>query len=135
MRNTVILSGIFGLTGVLLGAFGAHALNAALLARGTRELWETAVSYQLFHAAALLGAAALARGPWTADARWLRRAAACWSTAIPLFSGSLYALALGGRPALFGPVTPLGGAAFLAGWACLILHGAVCPGKGSGGPP
>jgi uncharacterized membrane protein YgdD (TMEM256/DUF423 family) len=41
-----------------------------------------------------------------------------------LFSGSLYALALS-RITLFGAVTPIGGLAFLAGWACLIAAGLV----------
>ena len=52
---------------------------------------------------------------------WLLRAAG-WSFAagILLFSGSLYALALGG-PSRLGIITPFGGLAFLAGWACLAL--------------
>jgi uncharacterized membrane protein YgdD (TMEM256/DUF423 family) len=37
-----------------------------------------------------------------------------------LFSGSLYLLALTGVTVL-GAITPLGGLAFLAGWACLIV--------------
>ena len=37
---------------------------------------------------------------------------------IVLFSGSLYLLSLTGAR-IFGPLTPLGGLAFLAGWVCL----------------
>ena len=39
---------------------------------------------------------------------------------IVLFSGSLYLLAIKGHPAL-GSITPFGGVAFLAGWACLAV--------------
>jgi uncharacterized membrane protein YgdD (TMEM256/DUF423 family) len=35
-----------------------------------------------------------------------------------VFSGSLWAMALG-APAWFGAITPLGGLAFMAGWALL----------------
>ena len=35
-----------------------------------------------------------------------------------LFSGSLYAMALG-APRWFGAITPLGGLAFIVGWAVL----------------
>jgi uncharacterized membrane protein YgdD (TMEM256/DUF423 family) len=123
MRTAAFASGIFGFTGGLLGAFGAHALKASLAARGTHDVWETAVFYQLIHAAALLGIAAW-QGRVIESARrtgrdWLNRAALCWSLGILLFSGSLYALALGGPSGILGPVTPLGGLAFLCGWACL----------------
>jgi uncharacterized membrane protein YgdD (TMEM256/DUF423 family) len=40
-----------------------------------------------------------------------------------LFSGSLYAMALG-APRWFGAITPLGGTAFLLGWLALAIHGA-----------
>lgn len=44
-----------------------------------------------------------------------------WSflSGIVLFSGSLYVLALNG-PAQLGPVTPIGGVAFIVGWLTLI---------------
>ena len=39
-----------------------------------------------------------------------------------IFSGSLYLLALTGQRWL-GAITPLGGLAFMLGWACLALAG------------
>ena len=104
------------LIAVAAGAFGAHGLRARL----TPELlavFETGARYQMYHALALLAASwALTRwpGPWPARAGWLFLAGTV------LFSGSLYALALSGVRWL-GAVTPLGGLAFLAGWACLLL--------------
>jgi uncharacterized membrane protein YgdD (TMEM256/DUF423 family) len=56
---------------------------------------------------------------------WLVRTAGwCFVAGIVLFSGSLYALAMSGVTML-GAITPLGGLAFLAGWACLALAAAA----------
>lgn len=99
---------------VAAGAFGAHALRARLDA-GDLATFETAVRYQMYHALALLAVA------WVAH-QWpggLPRAAG-WLFVIGtvIFSGSLYTLVLTGQRWL-GAVTPIGGVAFLAGWACL----------------
>lgn len=114
-RSTLLAAAALGATGVALGAFGAHGLKAFLLERGMLNAWETAARYQLLHAAALLGAAAWLRSAAGTGAKWIGRAAACWSVGVVLFSGSLYSLALGG-PNWLGPVTPLGGVAFMLGW-------------------
>ena len=114
-RTAATAAAILGATGVALGAFGAHALKANLAASGMHDVWETAVHYQLVHAVALLAFAAWMRaGPSPASPRaaWAVR---LWAVGTVLFSGSLYALALGG-PRFLGPVTPLGGAALIAGW-------------------
>ena len=97
---------------VVLGAFGAHALRSTLELRGTLHAWNTAVLYHFLHAIALFVLALYGtgnRGAW-----WLLFAG------ILLFSGSLYAIALTNLRWL-GPVTPLGGFCFLAGWAWLII--------------
>lgn len=113
IRFIISTAAILGFLGVALGAFGAHALKDALTKSGHVETWKTAVQYHLIHAVALLALAAVA-GTWP-NARaivW------CWMLGVIFFSGSLYWLSLGGPRAL-GPVTPLGGALFLAGWALL----------------
>ena len=108
------LGAVSALVAVALGAFAAHGLKARL-APDLLAVFETGVRYQMYHALALL-AAAWAVGKWPGNAAsaggWLFVAGTL------LFSGSLYALSLGG-PRWLGPVTPLGGLAFLAGWACL----------------
>lgn len=117
-RSILLAAAFFGATGVALGAFGAHALREWLVTRGMTIPWETAARYQLFHAVALVGLAAWARsaaGAARARAGW---AALAWCLGIVLFCGSLYGLAAGG-PRWLGPVTPLGGIAFLVGWAGL----------------
>jgi uncharacterized membrane protein YgdD (TMEM256/DUF423 family) len=99
---------------VAAGAFGAHALRARL-SPDLLAVFETAARYQMYHALGLLAVAWMVTrwpGPWPARAGWL------FVAGTVLFSGSLYALALTGVRWL-GAITPLGGAAFLAGWLCL----------------
>ncbi len=122
MKKLGITCGLLGLTGVTLGAFGAHALKVTLLERGSLATWETAVHYHLIHAVALLALTAGAGHGEKPPAfrSWLQRAGWCWTLGVILFSGSLYALALGG-PRWLGPVTPLGGLALIAGWTSIVI--------------
>lgn len=118
-RAALVAAGILGATGVTLGALGAHALKATLLERGMADAWDTAAKYHLLHAVALLGWAAWQRqkaGAETPARDWVMR---LWVAGVVLFSGSLYGLAAGG-PRWLGPVTPLGGLAFIAGWILVV---------------
>jgi uncharacterized membrane protein YgdD (TMEM256/DUF423 family) len=100
---------------VAAGAFGAHALRARL-SPADLATFETGARYQMYHALALL-AVAWAVQQWPGA---LPRAAGWLFVAgTVVFSGSLYALVLSGQRWL-GAVTPIGGVAFLAGWACLL---------------
>lgn len=100
-------------TAVALGAFAAHAMKghydpAAL------QTFETGVRYQMYHGLALGLCAALAHLGWRVGA-----AAIGFVVGIALFSGSLYGLVLL-EARWLGPVTPLGGVAFLLGWLLLL---------------
>lgn len=116
----LIAGALLGMTGVVLGALGAHALRGDLTpaALGT---WQTAVLYHLIHALAVLAIALAARAPAPMPAL-LRWAALCLVAGVLLFSGSLYLLALGAG-AIFGPITPLGGLFLIAGWSLVLLAG------------
>lgn len=108
------LGALFAFLSVALGAFGAHSLKSTF-APGMAEVYETGVRYQFFHALALfvvVFALSYWKSPLAVVAGWL------FVAGIVLFSGSLYALSVGGLRWL-GAVTPLGGLAFLAGWAVL----------------
>ena len=113
------LSGILGclaaLAAVVLGAFGAHALEEALAKAGTTDVWQTAVDYHMWHALALVLC-----GLMSPKGRPLRMAVFLFATGIFLFSGSLYWLALDG-PRWLGPITPLGGLSFMGGWIALAI--------------
>lgn len=95
--------------GVAAGAFGAHGLSTRIDEAHLRVL-ETGVRYQLLHAIALV-----AIGLSGANPTLVRLPASLLAAGVLLFSGSLYALALGG-PVWLGPVTPLGGLLLILGW-------------------
>jgi uncharacterized membrane protein YgdD (TMEM256/DUF423 family) len=110
------LGALSGLIGVAAGAFGAHALRTRLSPE-LLAVFETGARYQMYHAFALLALAWAATrwpGPLLNWSGWL------FVVGTLLFCGSLYALALTGMRWL-GAITPLGGAAFLAGWLCLAV--------------
>ncbi len=100
----------------MLGAFGAHGL-AKQFPSANLGVWDTAVTYHLTHALALLALAALDASPAFAHTK---KAALGFLSGLVLFCGSLYALALGG-PHWLGPITPVGGVAFILGWLVLLL--------------
>ena len=118
MTNRVlILAAGNGFLVVLLGAFGAHGLEA-MLSPERLETWQTGVQYHMFHTLALFGTGLLINAK-TAT-RIFYGSAQLFLAGILLFSGSLYLLALTGISWL-GMITPAGGLAFLGGWALLAI--------------
>lgn len=111
-RLVLAIAAIMGALAVAAGAFGAHALKSRV-GPELIAVWQTAVLYQAMHALALLAVGLLLM--MKGDSAVLRLAAWLFIAGIVLFSGSLYALALGGSR-LLGPVTPIGGVAMIAGW-------------------
>ena len=108
------------LTGVGLGAFGAHGLKA-VLTPAMLEVYKTGVAYQMWHALGLgLIAVFHQQAP---DDKLLHRAGWLMFAGILLFSGSLYLLAVLNLKWL-GMITPLGGVAFLAAWLLVALFAA-----------
>lgn len=109
-RRLVVAGAILAGLAVVLGAFGAHALNGRI---GAEALgwWRTAVDYQMWHALAVLGLG-LARRGWAKGPAWLLAGGAV------VFSATLYAMALG-APRWLGAVTPIGGLGMIAGWGLL----------------
>jgi uncharacterized membrane protein YgdD (TMEM256/DUF423 family) len=113
----LLIGAVLGFLGVVLGAFGAHALKSRLSPE-MLAVFETGVRYQMYHTfAVLIVAAGIGR---VGNARLLAMAGWFFSAGILLFSGSLYALALT-REGILGAITPVGGLLFLIGWACLAL--------------
>ena len=104
---------------VALGAFGAHALKGKLddYALG---VFDTAVQYHFYHSFALLAVGVIALSqPQTV---MLKSSGWLFFIGILIFSGSLYLLSFSGIRWL-GAITPLGGLAFIGGWACLAATG------------
>jgi uncharacterized membrane protein YgdD (TMEM256/DUF423 family) len=114
-RLAISMAALLMAAAVALGAFGAHALKARL-APDMLAVWQTGVTYHAWHALALAIAGILMLH--FPDGMPLRYAAWLFIAGILLFSGSLYALALGASSRA-GYVTPFGGIAFIAGWLVL----------------
>ncbi|WP_109432196.1 DUF423 domain-containing protein [Aggregatibacter segnis] len=119
MKNKwLFIAALSGFLCVMIGAFAAHGLSKVL---EPKELaWiETGVKYQMFHTVAILtiAIAQLCRESLVAN-NMANVAAGSWALGVLLFSGSLYALALGAGKFLVW-VTPVGGTLFLIGWFCL----------------
>ena len=119
-KQIIITAAFFGLTAVILGAFGAHALKSSLTVIQLNN-WRTGVEYQFYHALALLFLSTFSKY----RSRLIKIAFLSFSLGIVLFSGSLYllsTLSITGLPTSYlGPVTPLGGLFLIGGWLSLIL--------------
>lgn len=114
-RISLIAGALFGLTGVIAGAMGAHSLESHL-SESQLNSYETATRFQMFHALLLIGLGILARSQQNTLLK-----GAIWSVIIGtlLFSGSIYLLVL--TPVKVGIVTPIGGLFLIAGWASLLI--------------
>lgn len=117
MKPAIISGAIHGFLAVALGAFGAHALDGILSEYG-EGIWDTAVQYQMFHAAGLLVIGILAS--IVGAKKSLKVATWCMNLGVVFFSGSLFALALTEIKPL-GAITPIGGVLFLTGWISIIV--------------
>ena len=100
----------------MAGAFGSHALRDHVPVERLAT-FETGVRYQMYHALALFVAAWLAT---RVHARLPIIAGYLFIAGILIFSGSLYLLVFTGI-GWWGAVTPVGGVAFISGWACLAM--------------
>ncbi len=107
MFTRIRVAALFGASGVLLGAFGAHGLKPLLVANHSLEAWHTASLYHLLHAVVLL---------WAIPRRTAFR---LFAGGVLIFSGSLYLLSVSGVKWL-GAVTPLGGLLLIGGWLALL---------------
>jgi uncharacterized membrane protein YgdD (TMEM256/DUF423 family) len=110
-RAWMTLAAASGMVSVLVGAFAAHGIADAT----AQALLKTGANYQFMHALATIACAVFMQ----TGAGRARLAPAFFLGGTVLFSGSLYALALG-APRWVGAVTPVGGMLFLIGWAVLV---------------
>ncbi|HLP19946.1 MAG TPA: DUF423 domain-containing protein [Chitinophagales bacterium] len=121
-KGFLIAAAIAGLSAVALGAFGAHGLRN-LVSPELIVIWEKGVQYQIYHALALFMCSLYLKKE---ASTYVRNAAICFILGILCFSGSLYLLAtrdLTHFPAvILGPVTPIGGFFFIAGWGLILMQ-------------
>jgi len=113
-ERMIRLSAALAMLGVVLGAFGAHGLKETLQSTPSGlDSWKTAVLYHLLHAVVMY---------FLAVQGMEKRAWLLFGGGVLLFSGSIYLLTTLQWKWL-GPVTPLGGVLFIAGWATLMIRG------------
>ncbi|MDL5510965.1 DUF423 domain-containing protein [Arenibacter sp. M-2] len=122
MNKTIFGTGVFfGLTAVLLGAFGAHGLEKMIDAKAI-ETFETGVRYQMYHALFLMilgGCNVLINERKKTVYYFIVAGVVCFSFSIyllalnELFSFDFKKLAL---------LTPLGGVLLVTGWLLLGIR-------------
>lgn len=122
-RKWIITGLLLILTGITLGAFGAHALKDIIHDQERLASFETGVRYQLIHGVAFLSLPFIARH-FELDTKWVYR---LLLIGILFFSVSIYFLtmrdvwSLGSVAKVFGPITPVGGLLLITGWGILLL--------------
>lgn len=114
-RTLLLLGAVNGLLYVALSAFAAHGLKNSVSPEQL-SWFETAAQYQGFHALALLFTGILQQ---LLGRRSFYLSGLFMLLGIIIFSGSLYAMALG-APRWFGAITPIGGLSLIAGWGLMI---------------
>ena len=122
-KRFLIIAAIFGGLAVALGAFGAHGLEKITPDEKILHGFQTGVQYQMYHALALLVLAVMYE---KFQYRWIKWSGNCFIAGVILFSGSLYTLTFlkiqeSSAVKFVGPVTPLGGIFFIAGWLFLLV--------------
>jgi len=120
-KRIILTAAFFGVLAVILGAFGAHGLKS-IVNSDALGIWAKGVEYQFYHVFALLFLSTFARF----RNKLIDWSYYCFTAGILLFSGSLYLLAT--REVLnlsfiniLGPITPIGGLFFIAGWVLLFF--------------
>jgi uncharacterized membrane protein YgdD (TMEM256/DUF423 family) len=121
-KRFLTLGCLLGMTAVMIGAFGSHVIKP-LLADNQFQLFETGVKYHFYHTFAIISAAFVSR---YGSRRWSQAAGWLFFSGILFFSGSLYLMSMGdllGAPDIkifLGPLTPVGGALLIGGWASML---------------
>ena len=115
-KKIISVAAIFMVLAVIIGAFGAHALENEFTA-DRMQTYNTGVEYHFYHALGLLLVGIIAFHSSSKQIMW---SAILLGLGIFIFSGSLYVLAVTDIRWM-GAITPIGGVSFIAGWIFLLL--------------
>jgi len=105
---------IFCVLSVLIGAFGAHALENIIGEK--MDVFKTGVQYHMFHSISLILVGLLSKS-FNIN---LQNIGYLLLTGIILFSGSLYLISIY-KYSFLGIITPIGGMCFITAW-CILLY-------------
>ncbi len=122
MENRITITGLFfGVTSIILGAFGAHALKNYLTPEQLIS-FETGVRYQMYHALFLLF---LAKNE-SINLKTKKTVFYLISIGVVLFSFSIFLLTTKNVTSIdfkfLGPITPIGGLLLISGWMILLIN-------------
>ena len=119
-RKIIATAAVLGMTSVILGAFGAHALKSLLEAEKI-VTFETGVRYQMYHSLLLLFVGATS----VISAKAKKNIYFLCLIGILLFSGSIYLLATDSLNSInfkaIGFITPIGGLLLIVAWVVLFF--------------
>lgn len=121
MNSLLLLGAFLAVLGVVLGAFGAHALKDKFSEPRYEQIWNTAVQYQMYHALGLILLGILSMDSLVGATSLLTWAGYLMLIGVIFFSGSLYVLSVTGVKKL-GAITPIGGVLFLVAWVLLFIE-------------
>lgn len=127
VRTSILWGSLFAASAVIIGAFGAHGLQAYLdtnqITAVQLNSYETGVRYQMYHAFALLLTGILAKV--FGESKSLKAAMWLFILGVLFFSGSIFILSTRGITGIsagfLGPITPVGGLLFVTGWLCVCF--------------
>jgi len=121
MNGLLVIGAILAFLGVVLGAFGAHALKEKFPEPRYEQIWNTSVQYQMYHALGLILLGILSMDGLLGSSGLLSWSGYLMLAGVVFFSGSLYVLSVTGVKKL-GAITPIGGLLFLAAWILLFIE-------------
>ena len=121
MNVLLVIGAVLAFLGVVLGAFGAHALKEKFPEPRYEQIWNTAVQYQMYHALGLILLGILSMDALFGSSSLLSWAGYLMIAGVVFFSGSLYVLSVTGVKKL-GAITPIGGLLFLVAWILLFVE-------------
>lgn len=119
-KKIISTASFFGMTAIILGAFGAHALKNRLTLEQIAT-FETGVKYQMYHALFLLFLGLNSH----LQLKTKKHILVLTIIGIICFSGSIYLLATKAVTGLdfkvIGIITPIGGLFLIAAWTYLLV--------------
>ena len=117
MKTSLTIASFLGFLAVVLGAFGAHSLKEKLSPEALNS-FETGVRYLMYHAIVILFVNSFIEF----SEKTKNRISYLFFIGILFFSGSIFAITVGGVPAKnIWYITPLGGFFLILGWVFMIF--------------
>ena len=117
MNKNLSITSLLGIITIVLGAFAAHSLKESLSSEAMEGL-RTGIRYQMYHVIVLL----FVNTYQGFSEKLKNNISIFFFIGILFFSGSIYAIYIGGVPAKsIWFITPLGGLLLIVGWVLMFV--------------